>query len=1419
MLQEPIDAGLIYEDELKVAEAFMNAELKDIPNTEEIASFYVRVLVGALYKINYNKDFELDINRSTFGFNEFQNTGADGFINTLTADIFAEDISIELNTNFGNESFLNVQPETFYKRAQKDIEFVGKELLKLKVDPTSTDVIEEYINSSMSLKDGLFNVLRFVNQTLALLQTTYQSAYQMDEPVGVIIPGSTLVGIENGKYVEPISFSTSIQALAQSTEVLTNKDIEVDMKNRNIDVERVYKLRNTPRRLFVPKKQLEYLFGTELKSEAMINDLYGQRKYTTWNKAEKAIKEDLKHTFKRAFRYFLTQEAPYIRLDENLAEQFKEHRSKMVELNRSSGVYFEAIAKSLSTTFIINKLTGSWDLPGEISIIATLSEKTLDSVKSTDVLSTTLFNQFSKEASISLGTTEEIASYKEPEALAANPIFELKPILMRHVFNEKVANAMPRFAIEALRYVKNQLNQEVTWQNLLVGMDVKGRLITGQNQVRYSSNVLHWLQAQSRAGKGVQSFNIILSALSENKLFFYADRKPDTSKILMEQSNNQLLVVNGNMKSDLNGFKGFDRQYTLQKQLRPNWFNKEVSDDTYSDYIYLRMIVVSLATALLHYEVQGGFQTVAKAIGYTGEVPTGTFIVWDEFTNFYKSFLTSLNPARTGSFLNGAATTEAIQTIKDYEEALAESEAAKAAGKAGKLSKEIKTQGSQLNLDSIYKYMIATSMNTFNTKLFELNKAGLDNDPTSLDLLIIGQGMPFQRTGSVSTGFMYKEDGLQWKNTNNQAREVLTDALLGLTKTDFVLGSPGATENMIDFLNVNKGSKASQYLNQNYRGFAYLTRDQLTFDKDLGFKGSPENAFFFKPFLILNDLVETQGLSQAITKGEIEEQVKKTKGTPATYLAQMAKSIAEAGIDWQEARKTIITQTGGNADVKNELEPAIGFIKYANELTDASELAKRYAITPSFMDKLVHSLGYEGSAQDFIYDTRPEWFISIQDFAEAFQSQDIKTAFYERKTLEPLRKYLSSSTGAKDKRHIDLSVIGELTYENETEDEEIEIQSYPSFTSEPTPEPQFIHEEPKSPQPTSSPKATLFEKLSQQNKNHTPHNGSITHSPFHENINANLDSARQEKIREKTGNAYTPEGLKVYNSDDYVFGPESKVYARKYFETDCPHAYEDPDVSNLDLFDQTEAQVATFMDAVTAAISTQLGLTVTKHIYVGADGQLFIYQFEELYEVLLHFKEEEVQKLPPAIREVAKNQQWGRLMNWSIIKRFKHLRELTFESNQFVADYVSESFTKEGYITDASTILRQIKNLNKVTIANNTTTREEMKPEGFWTNFKPFAEGVLPEERRTYMLHKFKKYSRMTNRFVSDASKAAKAEISKRKQAKAIIKKKQETSKQPKDMLKSSRFRKFYDYVFKDLDQRGEGMSFVLHKKPDWQKY
>lgn len=929
--------------------------------------------------------------------------------------------------------------QDWQKHVLADIASVHRLVIK-----TKGNKWEENLNNYFK-REGANAKFRYqdtVNDVVAMLKSVYSSSYQLTRPAGIIIPFketnteeslNSILAIERatdepqGHYTTLKADGDLYRALAhQAYHYLGGDNIKV---YPNADTFNVADIIETPRgtRVFYPKVHARLLQKYNL--HAHNPNMLGTQKYSTWQEAEKALYQYIDYTFKTliayAFEKHKAAEASFYDLnsDEDMVQAVRNNRLASQQLETLLKGYYEKLYRSILTTFVLTEFKGTNDSPARF-VVRFIGEATrrYNGPAYVKAAATESYKVLSKDENITLNEVQNINNKQ---------VYELSAKQIEHTFNTRVADATPNFAASALSYLQNLKTEGpvVSWLNMLVGLDMDGNIIIGQEKVRYINNLVHWLQAGSRAGKGVMSYNLILSALSEKKLAFFSDRKPDTTKELAEHAGftngvPNLAMVNGSDTSALDKEKEAHLvawQQNYARKNKPDWLHLE--SDVIDDFIYMRQMFIVIA--LIYTITDVGMEKLNTRLGFAPDEFTGLFTMFDEYSNFMEAFAMRWHPGIDTSINYKVPTSAAMDALRKQK---------------GVMFEKLEKKGfyEDINLDLVYKGMVTIALEDYRRAMEQRNRAGLVDAKKYIDILIIGQGIKSQfakegyKPNAGESGVYNKGSGVDDYNAF-RLRDMLTNIFTELSAQDYILGWPNGMK-AADILDAEGRNKvAAKYLNGSTRGYAYIQKDDLN---------QKEKAFYFKPFLLLNEGTELPILKEpGATEKDMAEAAAQHKNGPGSYLANLASNIEGLpGISWADVRSQIKEDLQLSDDPSDTTESLAGVRPYAEAIGFKPE---RYKATVDFMNRLVKELGYPGTWHEFVTDTRPEWFIGPRDIHNALFPSTDYAGFENRKSIDFIRIYAQSPLYKGEA--LDFNLIGA----HGTEDEDyIEEDTHDDFLQE-----------------------------------------------------------------------------------------------------------------------------------------------------------------------------------------------------------------------------------------------------------------------------------------------------------------------------------------------------------------------------------
>lgn len=1003
------------------------------PNTDsEVAKFYLYVGCNAV--INDIKVLNSQQMKNSLGFKEitqllktvFEGSNARELVPTI------EDSSKVFNTIYSEGIIKSFSDDQWSTHIQADINSVYNLLTKEQPKDAAKVNLEAFY-AKQGQSNDLFRYGVLVKNVLEFLRAEYETTYQLIKPKGIIVPSEddsnpySLLSLKGSDGNIDTSNSFSI-LFRQVSKVLSKRfnlsdDVQIDLTHDTFAPGAVIK---SPKRVFFVKPHLKLLFGRNLNSE--VNNFQtplGKRKYPTWSSAEDDTKYFLEDAFQRTVIYYFRNFGKnFYDIDQPNNDMYaacvedSSNFGNVSKINDQIKEAFQRLAESMVTTYFVSGFGGTPDAPSKLAIRGSFTE--------TDLQPKTLFTEIANESHLRI-TEEENVSFTPRKQLMNVPLGNLVIYQYEHTFNQASANAVPLFAAKALEYIQQSIEYQhaknpkaqvkaLSWENLLVGMNKQGFIEQGQSHVQLNKNIVHWLSAGSRAGKGVASYNLILPMLLEDRLFFYNDRKPDTSIVLAQQAGMKdgkpnIALVNGGQHGAVSkeNEKFINWQEKAIQAHKPSWLNIK-SRNVLDDFVYLRQCMVVFA--VIYSMVNHSMEDILKELDLPNGFVTGISAVFDEFTNYQKSFLEGLDPfSSQGSLLKGVLNDDIWDLISDPE-----SDAYKSVEKKNLLK--------NVTMENAWKVGIMNTLLAGQQFISTIARAGVQTFASQIDIMMIGQGFRGEKSKTIFDMPKGKNSGEYIKGQTfpslnvNGAKDPLITLLQTLPGQDYMLGTPPEPEagQNYDLIDINGKNSAvyGNYLNRNFRGFAYINRNAIQ-------TGETSQGFIFKPFLLLNEGSETPNMKKMAKDGkmnmqQLEKDISQYKDQPGGYMAFLAQQVNNIdGTDWLTVRKELVD----TLHLDKSGESLAGVIPYSKAIGFEKD---KYQRTIVFMDAVVKKMGYDGSYQDFVCDMRPEWTIGIEDIDIAlFEGLD---AFHNRDSLNTLRSYVKSNQFDPDRDTVNKDIIG-----------------------------------------------------------------------------------------------------------------------------------------------------------------------------------------------------------------------------------------------------------------------------------------------------------------------------------------------------------------------------------------------------------
>lgn len=563
-----------------------------------------------------------------------------------------------------------------------------------------------------------------------------------------------------------------------------------------------------------------------------------------------------------------------------------------------------------------------------------------------------------------------------------------------HTFDIELATGRPLFAFKALDALQKR-GETVDVNNIILGRKENGSILTakkdGGTGVDFSKNLIHYIIAGSRAGKGVMTLNILGGHLASARPIFYLDRKPDMSALMAAFAglNNALpnmFVINGGQYGvsfdcfeppGIMNMMSPERKERVFKNVPEYMLDNKAWDLEFGDLVYMRAIIFCLGLIQLRAWSKDNMPDVYQQLN--GD--EGITVIIDEFSNWQESFVNQyLNPRSGTSYTAQAITGRDMQELKKCTRTLKGLYAKKNAGEELKdkewdaldtAEEQVETLMSERR--AYYTDMMNNLKRTFSQLKTDGNALLRNSEVGTSDVFIIGQNLDAKSVPDGGT--FYPSNQGTYKTAQSMEKVDPFATFFYNFSSDFIMGYNMDRRNYAH--QGTLGSKANKFLTNHMRGFVYSS---LGHSEVIG-EGSRDNfdktSTFFKPFLILNNGKEPGDGNFPDDPVELASLLKQPE---SAFVGQM---IEKVGIEkWKEYRKPNLVQD------ENKLRPEVGFVEYMTQLAKTSkelDLAKNLSRSKEIADFVVSHMGYDGDIFDFLFDLRPAWTFASTDIVNAFK--------------------------------------------------------------------------------------------------------------------------------------------------------------------------------------------------------------------------------------------------------------------------------------------------------------------------------------------------------------------------------------------------------------------------------------------------
>lgn len=791
-----------------------------------------------------------------------------------------------------------------------------------------------------------------VEELLKRYTSLFESGYELLKPYGILsldglvsLSGSSRIVKKND-----ISISSQYSLLAEKLNF-----IELDCRSNTKIASAIYNnfVMGNSNLVYFPNKMLEYAYGRKAPSgdnQDSLNTYENHADANNWAKyRDTEVKKSLYDVVSKSVVKFITitaSDGDYynVKLGSELSG-FLNYMKNCLSLCLIMSEYKTSrVEGSSSLTAFRLRLCDPRDVLGDYNLVY-------------DILKVSHLG--------SSGQNPVTASPRIEEAVLVKEYY--------HEFNHDLAEAMPLFAYKAYE-VLNDRGMKPYWDNMILGKFEDGSiLVNGKKGVGLNNNLVHFINAGSRSGKGVMTMNILISAILSKRNIFYLDRKPDISSLLKSLSPDMFVVNGSAYNPEDDRFKTWVNRNTLINPANiPDYLccpemGLTKSWDSLGDIFYMRALKLILGIIY------------ARGNGYRGKDPKlggeeGIFVVVDEFSNLQAGISGVINKMLNMVPPMYGKLSEAVEDIEQL-----------------KLkNKEAAAESKQSLVDFCYTdtgFYSLTFLESFiedMEQLAELKNASFDEREIKYsDVLVLGQDF---NSGPMSKGIFSEDLSNRYRMLGESYRGIPEKNRKADLTTSNVLYNIVNFRSADAFLGVNIGnprylaqenskSKAFGKLDLKASYFTYLDSFSELDRKKLVSGSEAENIAlaskgkYFKPFLVLNDAVEGDYFTDNMFKR----------------------------LDGVLTREEIISENS-NGDPNHEfLHSAVGFKGYLDlaGATDHVEVLRKGSDIANFV--VQECMGYNGTWMDFITDLRPRYIFSVKDVMEC-------VSYY----------YNSNGAGAKD---------------------------------------------------------------------------------------------------------------------------------------------------------------------------------------------------------------------------------------------------------------------------------------------------------------------------------------------------------------------------------------------------------------------
>lgn len=881
------------------------------------------------------------------------------------------------------------------------------------------------------------------------------------------------------------------------------------------------------------------------------------------------------------------------------------------------------------------------------------------------------------------------------------PIHDGNFHLYTHEYNHALANSKPIYAYHAAKSLKES-GHTVNYANMILGIGVDDSILqNGSGEVSLYRNLSHFVVADSRAGKGVDSMAKLAQALRSGKPVFYLDNKPDMGAALLDIEPNAFVVNGSNPQQSKEGgtnlsghFLEGDRLSYVDSQNMPKYlYNSSkalFNGRRYSDLgIMFYTRALTLIMAITYFRTQ---DDLASKAGLGGS-SDGIVAFFDEFN----VSLSQIDPIMMKIYMNGYARTDYMESERNARE-------------SGK-----KNTVRPPSPEEYWGTSFVESLKNFAELLNSAKNAGYKNKESSAsDIFIVGQDLP-----DVIEDMTDLDDFFPTHRGKNTTRAQFASgggshknhplvALVTPGGSDLFLGQTRG--NHPNYLNQTKGY-ASDKLDTDARMFGYIPQYNRVTKKIIE-SGNEDfarnNVTYYKPLLLLAD----HDMDKYFFKNAISYAIK--SGIDAESIVIDNAQEDEQGNPIKYERKGFSDINGTKYSTEYRVHEAVGFKGYLEYIGMSQEDISRSLTSASDMaQRVVDAFGYDGTWREFIQDLRPDWFLHGQNMVESLRTGQ-NLADLNAKTFSEFREVYPEAFVESD--------ISRLSDEAFEDDADISVTDYESLGDSDS----FVYSVPEvdSPEgvqeihkqdglfddvelPTDD---SVFERTQDMKFDHDEHLsdltlGEILSLPDEEKIR--IFKMLSEGLERSTPIEFPNDGELGYGRLGVVHDDNGRAYKVDTSQVDLSNsAYDevvlDKNMSNLD-GDIPEitypALVKTVTDKVLATAQLSGGIKTIEVI----GGSLIVNDVV----IGLKIKEALLKGLNSVIAQSIREGRLANYFNWRVIKRSR-IVSIKVDSSRYVLSELSPAL---GYGThfNVQELFEDVKSLQKFVVNSSIYTRKSVK--------------------------------------------------------------------------------------------------------------